>query len=196
MPPRFKSKHVPRRRGDDVALTPGRTITQTVKRDGKRVTIKQKMLSDGSVKTTVDEAHTLEADLQASQVDRLKARGDYELDFTFAGDQNAARRGPVAAAEAKRTGMMAGDPDLRLSIAGGVTAYIENKNGGGYLSKEQKDRHELLERLGFQVWIIKTDDKRRAADAAERILDAYLSGNQNFVMDDFPEISRFVKKTY
>lgn len=193
-PMRFKKKHVPRRRGDDVTLTPGRTISQTVKRDGQRVVIKQTMLSDGTVKTKVDKAHTLEADLQAEQVARLKELPDYGKTFLLAGDQNASKRGPVAALEAKRTGMEAGEPDLRIYIAAdphGVTLLIENKNGGGYLSQEQKDRHELLERIGFPVYVIKTDDKDRAAKAAIALLRHYQGHRPEPSREEFPEISRY-----
>lgn len=196
MPPKFRKKHVPRRSGDDVVLTPGRTVTQTVKRDGKRVVIKQKMLSDGSVKTTVDDAHTLEADLQAEQVARLKELADYGETFLLAGDQNASKRGPVAAAEAKRTGMEAGEPDLRIytrcADAVSRVVLIENKNGGGYLSKEQKERHEALEAIGFRVWTIKTDDKDRAAKAAIAILRYEQGIRRNDIgSHEFPEVSRW-----
>lgn len=197
MPPRFKKKHVPRRKGDDVILTPGRTVTQTVKRDGVRVVIKQKMLSDGTVKTTVDKAHTLEADLQAEQVSRLKELSDYGKTFLLAGDQNAAKRGPVAAAEAKRTGMEAGEPDLRIychnHLAIPVTVMIENKNGGGYLSQEQKDRHEALERLGFPVYVIKTDEPERAAKAAIALLRHYQGQRPSLGRDEFPEVWRYAE---
>lgn len=196
MPPRFKKKHVPRRKGDDVILTPGRTVTQTVKRDGARVVIKQKMLSDGTVKTTVDKAHTLEADLQAEQVARLKELPDYGKTFLLAGDQNAAKRGPVAAAEAKRTGMEAGEPDLRIYIADdphGFTLLIENKNGGGYLSQEQKDRHEAMERLGFPVYVIKTDDRDRAAKAAIALLRYYQGHRPAVGSTEFPEVWRYAE---
>lgn len=197
MPPRFKKKHVPRRKGDDVILTPGRTVTQTVKRDGVRVVIKQKMLSDGTVKTTVDKAHTLEADLQAEQVSRLKELSDYGKTFLLAGDQNAAKRGPVAAAEAKRTGMEAGEPDLRIycrdSAGIQMTVLIENKNGGGYLSQEQKDRHEALERLGFPVYVIKTDYPERAAKAAIALLRHYQGQRPSLGRDEFPEVWRYAE---
>lgn len=198
---KFKKKHVPRRMGDDVLLTPGRTMTQTVKREGQRVVIKQKMNSDGSIKTTVDAAHTLEADLQAEQVSRLKEFPDYGSRFLLAGDQNAAKRGPVAAMEAKRTGMEAGEPDLRLYVKGdddeSRTLLIENKNGGGYLSQEQKDRHTELEAMGFPVWTIKTDDKDRAAACAIILLRLYqrrVAGWPDLWRDKFPEISRYAQK--
>lgn len=195
---KFRKKFVPKRAGDDAGLRPGESTQQTVKRDGVRVVIKQTMRIDGTIKTTVDTAHTLESDLQAAQVSRLKAHPDYGKRFLLAGDQNAAKRGPVAAAEAKRTGMEAGEPDLRVYAfcLDGVarTILIENKNGGGYLSREQKDRHEALEALGFAVWVIKTDDVDRAADCAVRIVDAYLSGNVGCIPDDHEEISRHVEK--
>lgn len=176
---KYRKKHVPKRKGDDVFLTPGRTKTQTVRREGQRVTITQTMLSDGSVKTKVEQAHTLEADLQTEQVIRLKKREDYESRFLLAGDQNAAKRGPKAAAEAKRTGMEAGEPDLRLYVRGPRgrdTVFIENKNGGNYASKEQKQRHAELTALGFSVYIIKTDSVDLAADLAEEVLDHHLYG--------------------
>lgn len=200
MAPRFKPKHVPRRKGDDILLTPGRTLTQTIKRDGKRIVLKQKMLSDGSVKTTVDDAHTLEADLQAEQVSRLKELPDYRKAFLLAGDQNAARRGPVASLEAKRTGMEAGEPDLRIYCSDGAgipcTLLIENKNGGGYLSKEQKERHEDFEAIGFRVYVIKTDDKERAAKAAIALLRYTQGHRRELGRDEFPEVSRHVEKEW
>lgn len=180
MPPRFKQKHVPRRKGDDIFLTPGRTKTQTVRRDGERVTITQKMLSDGSVKTTVEKAHTLEADLQAAQVTRLKKRDDLITGFLFAASMEAGKRGPKAQAEAKATGMIAGEPDLRLYVSGRdgpKLVFIENKNGGNGLSKEQKQRHADLRYLGFRVYVIKTDDEVLAADLAESVLDFELYGS-------------------
>lgn len=194
---KFRKKHVPKRRGDDIALVPGRTISQTVKRDGQRVVIRQTMKSDGSVTTKVEKAHTLESDLQAEQVARLKELPDYGSHFLIAGDQNAAKRGPIAAAEAKRTGMESGEPDLRIYIKGddgeSRTLLIENKNGGGYLSQEQKDRHTAMEALGFQVWTIKTDDKDRAAACAIALMRLYQRRVTGMVWADYPEISRYVK---
>lgn len=191
-PIRFKKKHVPRRRGDDVALTPGRTMTQTVKRDGQRVVIKQTMKSDGSVTTKVEKAHTLEADLQAEQVARLKELPDYGTTFLLAGDQNAGKRGPVAQLEAKRTGMEPGEPDLRLYYRGDDgephVLLIENKNGGNYLSQEQKDRHADLEGIGFRVWTIKTDNKDRAAKAAIALLRIAQGLRGPLMREEFPEI--------
>lgn len=191
---KFRKKHVPRRRGDDVLLEPGRSVQQTIKRDGVRVTIKQTMKSDGSVSTKTEVAHTLEADLQAKQVAVLKGLPDYGKLFLLAGDQNAAKRGPVAALEAKRTGMEAGEPDLRIYIKADDgekrILLIENKNGGGYLSKEQKERHQDFEDIGFPVWTIKTDCEDRAAACAVALLRFYQRRQHKGWQDEFPEISR------
>lgn len=190
----FRKKHVPRRRGDDEGLKPGQSVTQTVKRDGKRVVIKQTMKSDGTISTRVNAAHTLESELQAAQVAALRALPDYGVRFLIAGDQNAAKRGPVAQLEAKRTGMTPGEPDLRIYIKGGELLLIENKNGGYYLSQEQKDRHVALEDLGFPVWTIKTDDCDRAADCAVAIL-RYTQGDVRNEPgpSSYPEISRYAE---
>lgn len=180
---RFKKKHVPRRKDDGAVLEPGKTMQQTVVRNGERVTIVQRMDSMGKVKTIVNKAHTLEDDLQAEQVIELKKHPEYGKRFTFAGSLEAAKRGPVAASLAKRTGMMAGEPDLRLYIEGvngmPVLAMIENKNAGNYTSGEQRDRHELLTRIGFPVWNVKTDSVVEAARAAIGILELYLYGSNN-----------------
>lgn len=179
---RFKKKHVPRRKDDGAVLEPGKTMQQTVVRNGERVTIVQRMDSVGKVKTIVNKAHTKEDDLQTEQVIELKKHPEYGKRFTFAGDMNAAKRGPVAAALAKKTGMMAGEPDLRIYVEGDdgmpVLVMIENKNAGNYTSGEQRDRHELLSRLGFPVWNIKTDSVVEAARAAIGILEIYLNGER------------------
>lgn len=181
-----------------MALEPGKSIRQTVKRDGVRVVIKQTMNSKGEVTTKVEKAHTLEDDLQASQVSRLKGMADYGKRFLLAGDMNAGKRGPVAASLAKRTGMEAGEPDLRIYVLGdddeSRLLLIENKNGGNYLTTEQKDRHAALELIGFPVWTIKTDDPVRAADCAEVLVRFYQRRTVDFVKTtaerDYPEISR------
>lgn len=193
---KFRKKHVPRRRDDGEGLKPGQTVSQTVKRDGQRVVIKQTMKADGTIRTKVDKAHTLEAELQAAQVAALRALPDYGSRFIIAGDQNAAKRGPVAQLEAKRTGMTPGEPDLRIYIKGGGLLLIENKNGGYYLSQDQKDRHEALEALGFPVWTIKTDDCDRAARCALALLQFHCGVMMPMDWrDDFPEISRHVENS-
>lgn len=74
--------------------------------------------------------------------------------FTFAADQNSARRSPAQGAKNKAEGMTAGEPDMRFYIEGGKLVLIELKRKGNYLQPVQKKRIALLESLGFTCYTV------------------------------------------
>lgn len=165
------------------------THTQTTRINGKRVRIVTK-----NGKVTTSAALPLESDLQAAQVRALRAMPEYAAtardvtrnSFTLAADQNAARRGPKARSEALRTGMVAGEHDLRIYMTGGRLGLIENKVGnpetgsGGKLSPAQKLRHQLLAALGFgRQAVIRAVTEDDAAAQAVATVRRWLADNDN-----------------
>lgn len=117
--------------------------------------------------------------LQHAIVKRLRALQQLGYNFEFAGDQNASRRGPQAATIAKATGMRAGEPDLRLYLPGGRTAFIELKTDKGRLSDDQIARHKKLRGLGFPVEVLHAANEIDAARLAEEIVLSWLAINDN-----------------
>jgi hypothetical protein len=110
--------------------------------------------------------------LQAAQVCALRALPEFNKRFTLAGDQNAGRRGKQTAAIAKATGLTPGEHDLRVYLEGGRLGLIENKAEKGRLSPEQRDRHALLDRLGFhrQAVIKAATEAASAAEAVSTVM--------------------------
>lgn len=85
----------------------------------------------------------------------------HRLGILHHGDQNAGRRGPKAAAQAKATGMLAGWPDLvvvlpvpRYGLPHSRTVYIEYKTASGTVSAVQKALHARMAVLGLEVHVI------------------------------------------
>ena len=107
----------------------------------------------------------LEHDLQVAIVKRLR-----QLGFDVAADMNAAKRSITGAMRAKLAGMTAGEPDLRVYLAGGRIGLIEVKAWGGTLSPMQRIRHAKLTNLGYRVAIVKAKTPDEAADMAETIV--------------------------
>lgn len=150
------------------------TTTQTVRINGKRTRL---VTRNGRVTAKV--APPLEHELQAAQVRRLRGMG-----VLFAGDQNAAKRGPKAQAIARATGMAPGEPDLRVYLAGGFCGFIENKVGNGRLSPAQVQRHADLRRLGFVVEVVRAMSEDEAADKAETVVRGWLADNELTVANE------------
>ncbi len=73
------------------------------------------------------------------------------------------------AMKAKRMGMTAGEPDLRLYLDGGRTVFFELKTKSGRLSKAQKDRIKSLMDMGHEVHVIYTDTVN---DGIDMMMDA------------------------
>ena len=74
--------------------------------------------------------------------------------MSFAGDQNAAKRGITAAQLAKLMGLRPGEADLRIYIAGGKLVSVELKAENGRKSPKQVERHALLDEIGFIIYTI------------------------------------------
>ena len=104
---------------------------------------------------------------QAAVIARLHKLEDEGLPVTCAGDMNRGARSAKAQAEAKITGMTAGEADVRVYMAPGRLLQYELKTPTGHRSKEQKERHERLARLGFEVVTIAAPTPDAMADAIE-----------------------------
>lgn len=165
-------------------LEPGKVKRQTVVKDGQRVVIEQRMNAAGEVKVTVKGAGELEWKLQAAQVDWMKRHPLYGKGFVFAASMEAGKRGAIAQREAIATGMMAGEPDLRVYIGGAAgeprVFFVENKGKDGRLHKEQSDRHYELRSLGFPVHVIKATTTDEAVNEFAALLEKYLDPRQHF----------------
>jgi len=147
------------------------TTTQTVRVNGKRTRI---VTRNGRV--TAKSADPLEWELQAAQVKRLRGMPEYGTAFLLAGDQNAAKRGPKAQVQATAAGMTPGEPDLRIYLAGGRIAHIENKVGNANLLPAQKARHAALAKLGHDVRVVRAKTGDNAADQAEALVREFIYG--------------------
>jgi hypothetical protein len=150
--------------------TPGKARTQTVRMGGKRVKIK----TSATGRVTVADALPLEWELQAEQVKMLRRLPGYGPRFLLAGDQNAAKRGPKAQAQAVASGMTAGEPDVRIYLRDGQVKHIENKVTGNGLSAAQVKRHAELTALGHEVVVVTSSTPEDAAAQAVAIVQAWL----------------------
>lgn len=117
--------------------------------------------------------------LQAAAVKRLKHLPGYGTSYTIAGDMNAGKRSPQQRVVAQATGMMPGEPDLRVYLAGGRLGLIELKGARTVVSDEQRTRHALLEGLGFTVEILRASTEIEAADKAEAIVAGWIAEAAN-----------------
>lgn len=113
--------------------------------------------------------------LQAAAVVALRQHPDYGRRFLIAGDQNAGKRGPQAMMIAKVTGMEPGEPDLRVYADGGRLLLIEYKAAKGRLSKEQRQRHADMGRLGYEVATIKAATEAQCAATTLDVVNAWLA---------------------
>lgn len=125
--------------------------------------------------------------MQAEAVRALRALPEFGRLFALAGDMNAARRGPAMAAIAKATGMAAGEPDLRVYMAGGRLGLIELKTATGRLSPAQRDRHAVLGRLGFtRIVVVKATTRHDAAAQVVSVVRGWLVEQQEAANDNQP----------
>ena len=70
---------------------------------------------------------------------------------------------------AKTQGLNSGDPDLRLSLPGGRTVFLEVKSDKGRVSEAQMYVHNKLRALGFGVYVVRSIDDVRKVIKAENI---------------------------
>lgn len=147
------------------------TTRQTVRIGGVRTIIK----TSASGKVTTRLAAPKEWELQAAQVRALKAMPEYGKRFALAGDQNAAKRGPRAQAEAIAAGLTPGEADVRIYLDGGRLRMIENKVGRAPLTDSQRVRHPLLAALGHPVEVVRATTEEEAAARAVKLVRGWLS---------------------
>ncbi|MFI3902584.1 VRR-NUC domain-containing protein [Ochrobactrum sp. S1502_03] len=155
-----------------------KVTTQTVRINGVRTKITTR-----NGKVTTSPCLPLEWELQAAQVRSLRKLPEYVHaardvrpgTFTLAGDQNAAKRGPKARAEALAAGLTPGEADVRIYLYGGVLRQIENKVGKAKLEPSQITRHPLLNALGFPVVVVRAVTEEDAAEQAVRLVKGWLS---------------------
>lgn len=150
-----------------------------------RVSRRTETLPNGTkvVRQKLVEAPVLEWRLQASQVRALRALPEYDREFTLVGGMEAGKRGPQAQIQAQATGLTPGHPDLTLFFAGGRCAFIENKGERGRVSAVQKERHEMLRHLGFDVVVVQTSTESEAAARAVELVRAWLGQPANDNVD-------------
>ncbi|WP_047308805.1 hypothetical protein [Rhodopseudomonas palustris] len=104
---------------------------------------------------------------QAAVIARLHKLEDEGLPIACAGDMNRAKRNRRERMEAKVTGLTAGEPDIRVYMPFGLLLSIELKTPKGCRSKDQKERHALLAKLGFIVLTLAAETPEELADIVE-----------------------------
>ena len=90
-----------------------------------------------------------------------------------------AKRHPAEQARMKAMGMQSGHPDITLYLPHGKTIFIELKTLKGRVSDNQKERHETLKKLGFDVHVLKAEDGGVAIDIVQAILTAASTQTSN-----------------
>ncbi len=104
---------------------------------------------------------------QAAVIARLHKMEDEGLPIACAGDMNRAKRKGREQMEAKLTGLTAGEPDIRIYMPFGLLLSIELKTPKGSRSKDQRERHARLAKLGFIVLTLKAPTPEELADLVE-----------------------------
>jgi hypothetical protein len=110
--------------------------------------------------------------LQAAVVSDFHKWQDAGWPFEFAGDFNAGKRN---GGRAKLTGLKAGEPDIRIYLGGAKLKMIEMKTGVGKLSKEQKERHNKLDALDFEIATVFANDESDAVNQCQKLLVGWLA---------------------
>lgn len=73
------------------------------------------------------------------------------LGHLVAGDMNAGKRNP---GQAKASGILSGECDLRYYFPLAKTIFIELKRAKGRLDQLQIEHHDLLRWMGFEVFVV------------------------------------------
>lgn len=161
---------------------------QTAMVGGKRTRIITITRADGSVSVKMEAPEVLEIDLQAAAVKRAKAMPGYVNDakdvrpgtFALAADQNGSgKRGWNTGSKLKAAGMMAGEPDVRVYLFGGILRCAEFKGALGKLEPSQEKRFPTLRALGFQIDVVEAKSEDEAADKFEALLRGWLAADND-----------------
>lgn len=147
-------------------MTPKLRLARTTTRlaNGTRVT-----------RTTIKPRAVQEYQIQAAAVRALRKQPEFGKRFTLAADMAAGKRSRQASVIAKATGLVPGEPDLRVYIAPGRLCLIEFKAGKGRESADQIDRIALLDTLGFTVEVLKAETEAEGAEKAVRLVQGWLA---------------------
>lgn len=94
-----------------------------------------------------------EAGLQSAIKNRLALHG-----IVCVAVPNEGRRSAILGRAMKATGLLPGFPDLLVMQAPGRIAFLEVKAPAGRVSEAQKTCHELLNRLGFFVRVVRSQE--------------------------------------
>jgi hypothetical protein len=106
--------------------------------------------------------------LQAAVVSDWHKLQDDGWQFEFAGDMSGVKT--TNPGRAKLTGLVAGEPDLRVYLKSGKIALLELKAKDGRLSAAQSDRHGRLAALGHKVTVIHAEDEEAMVGACRAFL--------------------------
>jgi hypothetical protein len=98
-----------------------------------------------------------EAAIQRAIIDRLRWHGVMAIHVP-----NAGKRSAIAGRRVKAEGLRPGFPDL-VALQGGRCAFLEVKAPKGRLSPAQVECHAELERQGFGVAVVTSQDEAIAA---------------------------------
>ena len=98
-----------------------------------------------------------EAAIQRAIIDRLRWHGVMAIHVP-----NAGKRSAIAGRRVKAEGLRPGFPDL-VALQGGRCAFLEVKAPKGRLSPAQVECHAELERQGFSVAVVTSQDEAIAA---------------------------------
>jgi hypothetical protein len=109
-----------------------------------------------------------ENDLQSAVVQWLRRNG-----FDVAADMGGLRTSRRQASLAKQSGLIAGEPDLRIYLDGGRLLMVEMKTARGSVSKVQRERHAVLRGLGFDIEVLKAATPQDAVDKISAIMARY-----------------------
>ncbi len=71
---------------------------------------------------------------------------------------NERKTNKIQGAQLKAKGVVAGVPDYVVNYKG-KTYYFEFKTDIGYLTKQQKILHESLNKQGFEVYVIRSEEE-------------------------------------
>ena len=83
---------------------------------------------------------------------------------------NEGNRSRRFGAKLKSHGMKAGQPDCEIWLNNGQSLFVELKTAKGSLGKSQKERHAILQGVGYPVYTIKATTPKNAVNQVEKIL--------------------------
>ena len=118
-----------------------------------------------------DTVNWLEEDMQQAIIMRMRQRKDHGELFRIVGDMNAAKRTKALGARLKAAGMQTGETDMRIYMNYATTYFVELKRTGNPASPEQVSWHLILNKFGFDVWIVTARNPDDAVAQMHSLMD-------------------------